>query len=243
MGAILTLLVQSSSVFTSALTPLVGLGVLRLERVYPLTLGSNVGTTGTGLLAAFTASGGRLRPALQISLCHLFFNLSGILMFYPIPKLRIPITLAKMLGDITADYRWFPMFYLLILFVVFPGFVFSLACVDPLAVTIGISILVLFITIIVIINVLQNKCPHRLPTCIQTWDWLPECLRSLKPLDRAITYMKNLILKVASSIRKPFQSCKSKHAPECVSQSERCLPDPSITIVIDGQIEQCFTKL
>ena len=66
VGAVLTLLVQSSSVFTSALTPLVGLGVLELERVYPLTLGSNVGTTGTGLLAAFAASGGRFRPALQV---------------------------------------------------------------------------------------------------------------------------------------------------------------------------------
>jgi sodium-dependent phosphate cotransporter len=46
VGAIMTVLVQSSSVFTSALTPLVGVGCLKLERMYPLTLGSNVGTTG-----------------------------------------------------------------------------------------------------------------------------------------------------------------------------------------------------
>lgn len=44
VGAVMTFLVQSSSVFTSALTPLVGLGVLTVERVYPLTLGSNIGT-------------------------------------------------------------------------------------------------------------------------------------------------------------------------------------------------------
>lgn len=60
LGAGMTVLVQSSSVFTSAMTPLVGLGVIRLERMYPLTLGSNIGTTGTGLLAAMAASGEQL---------------------------------------------------------------------------------------------------------------------------------------------------------------------------------------
>lgn len=39
VGAIVTFLVQSSSVFTSALTPLVGIGVITVERTYPLTLG------------------------------------------------------------------------------------------------------------------------------------------------------------------------------------------------------------
>jgi sodium-dependent phosphate cotransporter len=48
IGAAFTIVIQSSSVFTSALTPLVGLGVIDLERMYPLTLGSNIGTTFTG---------------------------------------------------------------------------------------------------------------------------------------------------------------------------------------------------
>ena len=42
-GAILTFMVQSSSVFTATLTPLVGIGVISVDRVYPLTLGSNLG--------------------------------------------------------------------------------------------------------------------------------------------------------------------------------------------------------
>ena len=42
-GALVTFLVQSSSVFTATVTPLVGAGVLTLERAYPLTLGSNIG--------------------------------------------------------------------------------------------------------------------------------------------------------------------------------------------------------
>ena len=104
VGAALTIVVQSSSVFTSALTPLVGVGVVSLERMYPLTLGSNIGTTTTGLIAAMAASRDQLRAALQIALVHLCFNVSGILMFYPIPATRVPIRLARMMGSTTAKY-------------------------------------------------------------------------------------------------------------------------------------------
>jgi sodium-dependent phosphate cotransporter len=44
-GGVITFLVQSSSVFTSTLTPMVGSGVLSIERAYELTLGSNIGKT------------------------------------------------------------------------------------------------------------------------------------------------------------------------------------------------------
>lgn len=66
VGAVMTFLVQSSSVFTSALTPLVGLGVLSVERVYPLTLGSNIGTTTTALIASLAAKGSSFKPSLQV---------------------------------------------------------------------------------------------------------------------------------------------------------------------------------
>jgi sodium-dependent phosphate cotransporter len=45
LGGVITFLVQSSSVFTSTLTPMVGSGVLSIERAYELTLGSNIGKT------------------------------------------------------------------------------------------------------------------------------------------------------------------------------------------------------
>jgi sodium-dependent phosphate cotransporter len=77
-GALFTFLVQSSSVFTSTLTPLVGVGLVTVERVYPLTLGSNLGTTTTALLAAMSADPDMIRATVQIALCHLFFNLTGI---------------------------------------------------------------------------------------------------------------------------------------------------------------------
>ena len=57
LGAGCTICVQSSSVFTSTLTPMVGIGLVEVENVYPLFLGSNIGTTVTAMLAALTQSG------------------------------------------------------------------------------------------------------------------------------------------------------------------------------------------
>jgi sodium-dependent phosphate cotransporter len=78
VGCVFTILVQSSSIFTSTLTPLVGLGIISIERMYPFTLGSNIGTTITGMMAALTATTAQeLRNSLQIALCHTFFNIFG----------------------------------------------------------------------------------------------------------------------------------------------------------------------
>jgi hypothetical protein len=43
LGAVITFVIQSSSVFTSTLTPLVGNGIFSIERAYVLTLGANIG--------------------------------------------------------------------------------------------------------------------------------------------------------------------------------------------------------
>ncbi|CAG7822932.1 unnamed protein product, partial [Allacma fusca] len=104
IGAVMTVLVQSSSVFTSAMTPLIAIGVISLERAYPLTLGSNLGTTTTAMLAALGAEGPNLRLSIQLALCHFLFNLTGILIFYPVPFMRFPIRMARALGRITARY-------------------------------------------------------------------------------------------------------------------------------------------
>uniref|UniRef100_A0A914QFY4 Uncharacterized protein n=1 Tax=Panagrolaimus davidi TaxID=227884 RepID=A0A914QFY4_9BILA len=107
VGAIIVVIVQSSSVFRSALTPLVGMGVVTLEKFYPLILGGNVGTTFTGTLAALSADASQLQETLQIALAQTIYNLFGILAFYPIPFLRhLPIQLAMKLGDKTAKASW-----------------------------------------------------------------------------------------------------------------------------------------
>ena len=48
-GMLLTITVQSSSITTSTFTPLVGLNVITLEQMLPLTLGANIGTTFTAV--------------------------------------------------------------------------------------------------------------------------------------------------------------------------------------------------
>ncbi|XP_046851959.1 sodium-dependent phosphate transport protein 2B-like isoform X2 [Xenia sp. Carnegie-2017] len=184
VGTGLTMLVQSSSIFTSALTPLVGIGIVTIERVFPLTLGANIGTTGTAILAAL-ASTSNLNKALQISLCHLLFNLTGIAIWYPLPFMRkLPIETAKKLGDITAEYRWFALVYLVLCFFLIPSAVFGLSYAGTpilIGVLIPIGVVVLLAALI---NVLQKKKPSFLPTLLRTWKWLPECLRSLKPYDK-----------------------------------------------------------
>ena len=205
VGAGMTMLVQSSSVFTSALTPLVGIGVIRLERVYPITLGSNIGTTGTGLLAAMAASGDKLPSALQIGLCHLFFNISGILIFYPIPAMRFPIRLAKMMGNTTAKYRWFAIFYLVIMFFVLPGSVFALSMIGIVPMCVVLTSFIGIVLLVILINVLQDKRPEALPKKLRNWDFLPEPLRSLDPLDRVISKVLELFTKCC-----PTCCCKPK---------------------------------
>merc|ERR1712060_493039 len=93
-------------VTTSTLTPLVGLGIIPLYQMYPLTLGANIGTTVTGLLAAGVS--GKV-SALQVALAHLFF--------YPIPFMRrVPINAARFLGRTTRMWKGFPAIYILICF-------------------------------------------------------------------------------------------------------------------------------
>ncbi|XP_060103276.1 sodium-dependent phosphate transport protein 2B [Heteronotia binoei] len=200
VGAGMTFIVQSSSVFTSAITPLVGIGVISIERAYPLTLGSNLGTTTTAILAALASPGSTLKYSLQIALCHFFFNISGIVLWYPIPFMRLPICLAKGLGDVTAKYRWFAIFYLLLCFLLIPLLVFGLSMAGwPYLVGVCVPLLALLV-VVVIINVLQAKQPRLLPQVLRSWDFLPEWMHSLRPWD-------NVLTSVASAFRRHCCRC------------------------------------
>lgn len=211
VGCCMTILVQSSSIFTSALTPLVGIGVITVERMYPLTLGSNIGTTTTGLLAAMAATGNHLRSSVQIALCHLFFNISGILLFFPIPFMRFPIRMAQTLGDVTANYRWFSVFYLISMFFLMPAFVFALSLGGPIVMmVIGIPILVTLFLVIVI-NITQRKFPRILPNWLRTWDFLPEFMRSLAPLDRRISWVRDLFARCCKCCRPKEENLASMY--------------------------------
>merc|ERR1712137_541489 len=126
MGGIgITIVVQSSSVTWAALTPLCGMGVLRLEKMLPLTLGANIGTTVTALIAALSTM---KFGALQIALCHLLFNITGILIWFPVPLMRqIPLGAARLLGLYASFYRFVPALYILVMFVTVPGILLGLS--------------------------------------------------------------------------------------------------------------------
>ncbi|MCH8032080.1 MAG: Na/Pi symporter, partial [Bacteroidetes bacterium] len=94
-GLVLTVFVQSSSVTTSLVIPLVGAGILTVRQIFPYTLGANVGTTITALLAALALAAGAgpdeltaVQSGLTIAFVHVMFNVFGIIIIYPIPFLR-----------------------------------------------------------------------------------------------------------------------------------------------------------
>lgn len=125
VGAGITVLVQSSSITTSILTPFVGIGALRLEQMFPLTLGANLGTTVTGLLASLVSNG---TDSLHVALCHCFFNITGTLIWYPVPFMRnIPLNMARALGKATRVWRGFPILYIFVAFVLLPLVLFGIS--------------------------------------------------------------------------------------------------------------------
>jgi len=186
IGAGLTIVVQSSSIFTSTLTPLVGIGVIEIDRMYPLTLGSNIGTTTTAILSALANSGDKLLDSLQVALCHLFFNISGILIYYPVPFMRFPIPMAKFLGERTANYRWFAILYIIFMFFLLPGCVFALSIPGWYVMAAVLGPVVLVVIIVGVLKVLQAKCYSSLSPSLQDFKCLPIWCRSLKPLDAAM---------------------------------------------------------
>ncbi|MFB3050451.1 MAG: Na/Pi symporter [Acidimicrobiia bacterium] len=118
VGLLMTVAVQSSSITTSILVPLVAAGVLTLRNAFTVTLGANLGTTVTALLASIAAESS---DALVIALAHVTFNILGILIFYPWPRLRrIPIMLAERTGEAAVERKSIVAVYVIGLFIVAP---------------------------------------------------------------------------------------------------------------------------
>ena len=118
LGLVITISVQSSSITTSIMIPLAAAGVVTLRNIYPVTLGANVGTTITALLAALATS----RPeALTVAIVHTLFNVGGIVLLYPMPYVRdIPIRLAENLAKIAINRRVAAVVYVVVVFIVVP---------------------------------------------------------------------------------------------------------------------------
>lgn len=183
IGCGITILVQSSSITTSTLTPLVGVGVIQLEQMFALTLGCNIGTTVTALLAALVSD---KVESLQVALAHLFFNISGILIWYPIPYLRrIPMNASRRLGRATRYWRMFPIFYIAFMFFLLPLALLGVASIfdqDALgydvlgaAMVVGLGALVIWLVFWWEFQHGKEKCI----ACLQARDRRAKALRDL----------------------------------------------------------------
>ncbi|XP_049524964.1 sodium-dependent phosphate transport protein 2C [Dermacentor silvarum] len=184
LGLLATLVMQSSTALSSTLALLAasaGDRMANLQRAYPVLVGANIGTTSTGLLAAL--AGDPTPETLQLALCHSFFNVYGALLFYPVPFMRFPLPLAQLLAATAAQYRWFAVAYLLLVFLTLPllALVLSFAG-STLFSAVGVPLLLVAL-FLVALNTAQRHRPHWLPPFLRSWAWLPLWMHSLAPLD------------------------------------------------------------
>ncbi len=116
-GMLLTISVQSSSITTSLLVPMAGAGLVNLEVIFAITIGANIGTTTTALLAALTGN----VAGLSIALVHFFFNLIGALLLYPNRRIRnLPIRLSQGLANYIDRSRFVGLGYIASVFFALP---------------------------------------------------------------------------------------------------------------------------
>ncbi len=117
IGTIFTSVIQTSSLSTSLMVPVVATKRVSLQKAFQFILGANVGTTITALIAAIFKS----EEAIAIAIVHLLFNLIGILIFLPFKSIRnIPVQLAKWFGHYTAENRIIGFLYILFMFFIIP---------------------------------------------------------------------------------------------------------------------------
>lgn len=115
LGLVVTLLTQSSSVTSSLVVPLAGIGVLGLAQVFPYVLGANVGTTTTAILAALVTG---QEAGLTVAFAHLLYNVVGIAIVWPFRSL--PLALARALAGYSVRSKLVPLVYVVVVFFAIP---------------------------------------------------------------------------------------------------------------------------
>ena len=220
LGAGITMLVQSSSITTSALTPLVGMGVLRLEQMLPLTLGANIGTTATALLAALLST----TDALQVALAHLFFNITGIIIWYPVPMMRnIPLHAARQLGKATRIWRGFPVVYIGVMFFCVPLLFLGLSYLFTQD-SKGLTVLGSFLTVILffVIVWLAYYCQFKggKEKCYDFMVAREERQKALTTLPEDMEYLKAKIKELSEHTGLPDEDPESGDAADAEKEAE-----------------------
>lgn len=127
-GGVITVMVQSSSTTTALIVPMAGSGVFSIQQVYPFTLGGNLGTTVTAILASMAFTGPMAVLAFQIALVHFFFNFFAIFIIYSLPFLRnVPVYVSEHLAKLSQQNRLFVLAYILGVFFVAPLILIAVA--------------------------------------------------------------------------------------------------------------------
>ncbi|CAG5085636.1 Oidioi.mRNA.OKI2018_I69.PAR.g10950.t1.cds [Oikopleura dioica] len=186
-GLVLTIAVQSSSIVLAILTPIVAIGVVSIDRAYPITIGANIGTTITGLIAAFANASGNFHDALAVSLSHMFFNIFGFILFFLIPITRAPVIKASnWIGKMASKYRWWSIMYTILAFIALPLILFLIS-LFPLDSDKGwiTSFVIMYLIaggfiFVATITWLQQKHPKFLPEWWKNWKCLPVYCRSFE---------------------------------------------------------------
>lgn len=115
VGALATILVQSSSITTSLIIPLSAAGAVKLKRVFAYILGANLGTTVTGLIAA---SANPVANAVTVAIVHVAFNAIGTAIWYPLRG--VPLRIARWYGRLASKSKRYALLFLVVVFVVVP---------------------------------------------------------------------------------------------------------------------------
>ena len=122
VGIVVTVMVQSSSITTALLVPLAGAGLLTTRQAFPITVGANIGTTVTALLASLGVAGPHAAAGLQIALVHLSFNVGATLLIFPVPAIRsLPVRAAEGLARVASRSRAWAIVYVAGLFYGIPA--------------------------------------------------------------------------------------------------------------------------
>lgn len=120
-GFLVTAMVQSSTTATSLMVPLAGSGALTLRQIYPFTLGANIGTTLTALIASFAFDGELGTIALTAGLVHFIYNVLAVTLIFGLPGLRyLPVRAAEWLAGLAVKRKIYAVAWVLGVFLVLP---------------------------------------------------------------------------------------------------------------------------
>ncbi|MBW4446094.1 MAG: Na/Pi symporter [Spirirestis rafaelensis WJT71-NPBG6] len=123
-GLAITIALQSSSITTSLIVPIIALGVVTAIQSLPYFLGANIGTSTTALLAALSlARDGGIEgtASLMVALVHMVFDLYAIALLFPFKKIReIPVWLAERSAKWVTKGRIIAIAYIAIVFYLLP---------------------------------------------------------------------------------------------------------------------------